>query len=154
MTEANIPGYNTSLFTLNGLKTKGRLVDIVDGDTVYIVLPFFNTYFKFNCRINGIDTCEKHGENKQLGINATNFSYMFFTGKKGLNRKQLKEELAENHVVIDVECFDFDKYGRLLINVMYNGVSYADEIIKNKLAYSYNGGKKLSLDEQRITCLT
>lgn len=146
-----IPGYNTPLFSLNWLKTKGRLVDIVDGDTVYIVLPLFNSHFKFNCRISSIDTCEKRGENKQLGIDATNFSYYFFTGKENLDRKNLKLELDTNPVIIDVECFTFDKYGRLLVNIYFNGLSIAEELVKHKLAYIYNGGHKLNNDEQRVT---
>jgi endonuclease YncB( thermonuclease family) len=139
-----IPGYITPIFSLEGLKTKGRLVDIVDGDTVYIVLPVFSTFFKFNCRIYGIDTPEKRGENKVLGFAATQFAYTFFTGKPGLDRKKLLLDLAENKVILDVECLGFDKYGRLLVNISYVGFSYANEIVRNNLAYSYTGGKKKS----------
>lgn len=146
----NIPGYNTPLFSLKGTKVIARVVDIVDGDTVYLVIPLFSTFFKFNCRIGGIDTCEKLGDNKQFGIHATHFSYEFFTGKKGLDRKGVRLELAEKPVLVDIECLEFDKYGRLLVNVWRDGVSLATELINNKLAYVYNGGKKLSAEEQRV----
>ena len=150
----DIPGYNTPMFSLHGLKTTARIVDIVDGDTVYLVIPLFNTFFKFNCRILGIDTCEKNGENKQLGILSTNFSYEFFTGQKGLSRKTVRFALCEQCVLVDIECYEFDKYGRLLVNIYFNGISFATELLNQRIAYVYNGGKKLTMDEQRVILTT
>ena len=88
-----IPGITTPKLTLNGYKGQARLVDIIDGDTVYLVIPFLDNYFKFNTRVSGIDTPEKHGKTKEIGEAATAFSCTFFTGLKNLSRADLKTYL-------------------------------------------------------------
>jgi len=59
---------HTPEFTLNGLNTKGRLVNIIDGDSVSIVLPVFNNFYKYNIRLSGIDTCEMRSKMKNVEI--------------------------------------------------------------------------------------
>ena len=59
-------GIKTPRFSLNNLKTYGRLVDIIDGDSLSIILPIYDNYFKFNVRLNGIDTSELHSDNSDL----------------------------------------------------------------------------------------
>ena len=46
--------------------------------------------------------------------------------------------------MIKIECFDFDKYGRLLVNVwnMVDEKSINDIMIEEGYAKSYDGGKK------------
>ena len=45
--------YKTPKFSLNGVKTYGRVVDVIDGDTLAIVIPIFeNKYFKLNYKPN------------------------------------------------------------------------------------------------------
>ena len=39
-------GIKTPRFSLNNLKTYGRLVDIIDGDSLSIILPIYDNYFK------------------------------------------------------------------------------------------------------------
>ena len=75
MNEYNFNNYdiNTSEFTLDGSFIPGRLVDIIDGDSLVIILPVFNSYYKYHVRINGIDTCEmksKNQDNKILALKA------------------------------------------------------------------------------------
>ena len=59
-------GIKTELFSLNGMKTYARLVDLYDGDTGKVVFKLFDRYYKFIVRINGIDTAELHSKNKLL----------------------------------------------------------------------------------------
>ena len=60
-------GKNTPEFTLTGLSTFVRVVNIYDGDTMSVIIPFnLNTYYKYNIRILGIDTAEIHNTNNIL----------------------------------------------------------------------------------------
>lgn len=139
------PGLDTPKLSLNGLNTKARLVDIVDGDTVYLVIPFENKFYKWNTRLSGLDTCEKNSKvnaNKELGYAATHFVTQFFTGKTNLTRKEIQKELNDNVVIVDVCCGAFDKYGRLLATIFYNDLSLSKELLDHKLAYEYHGGTK------------
>ena len=54
---------STPYFSLQDVNTYGRLVDIYDGDTVKVILPVMDRYFKFDVRLNGIDTCEIKSHN-------------------------------------------------------------------------------------------
>lgn len=147
--ETTIPGLETPQLTLKDFKTVARVVDIVDGDTIYVVFKVFDRFYKFNTRILGIDTCEKHGENMRFGLQAKEFSYEFFTGMSGLSRKQVKQILEKKESIVTLECDGFDKYGRLLANVFYKDRSIAEELKSHHLAYSYKGKKKLTMEEQR-----
>ena len=44
----------TPEFSLNGIICYGRLINIIDGDTIVAVLPFKNDFFKFHIRMDGI----------------------------------------------------------------------------------------------------
>ena len=42
-----------------------------------------------------------------------------------------------------VECHDFDKYGRLLIDIKDNlNIKISEWLIENNYAFAYDGGKK------------
>lgn len=151
-------GIKTPRFTLNGLETYGRLVDIIDGDSLSIILPIYNSYFKFNVRLNGIDTSELHSNNielKHFAENAKNELVKLVIDKKDLTKHKVQEVLENEIVVVLVKCLEFDKYGRLLadvycfnlINKKYD-ISLSKYLLDNHFAYEYNGGKKMSENEQ------
>jgi endonuclease YncB( thermonuclease family) len=55
--------------------------------------------------------------------------------------------------IVFIKCYEFDKYGRLLADVYinYNDInskSISEILLNENLAYKYDGGKKLSEDEQ------
>jgi endonuclease YncB( thermonuclease family) len=155
-------GLTTPFFTLNGQCSKGRLVDIVDGDSVYVILPVFNNYYKYSVRLNGIDTCEMKSKNEQLkkrAILARNTLLKLVDEKidvmSDITKVDVKNFLNENVIVVWVECLEFDKYGRLLANVYAlddndkkTGDSFSDHLLKKDLAYAYMGKTKLTEDEQ------
>ena len=129
---------STDFFSLNGTKCWGRVVDIYDGDTIKVVLPFDQrSFYKFNARLYGIDTPELKSDDekiKKLGLKA----------KERLAQLIGWEKEGTTVAVVWVECLEWDKYGRLLINIRENpgGESFGDTLIKEKLAYAYDGGKK------------
>ena len=43
--------------------------------------------------------------------------------------------------VVEVHCGDFDKYGRLLVELV-DTENISDWLIKNKYAFEYDGGTK------------
>jgi endonuclease YncB( thermonuclease family) len=179
---------STPHFSLNGMNTYGRLVDIYDGDTVRIILPLFESnYFKFDVRLNGIDTCEiksHNPENKEKALKARSrvcdmveeiygnyvnaklnkgtlpSNDVFVKGTLPSNdvfvkgtSKEIKDYLKSIVCIVFVKCYDFDKYGRLLADVYIdhesvNRKSISEILLSEKLAYPYNGGTKLTEEEQ------
>ena len=130
----------TSIFTLKGRKCWGRVVDVYDGDTIKIILPIFGEFFRFNARLDGIDTAEIKSADDEIKKLA----------KKA--KERLTELIAEKHNmegknlvwIVWVECLEWDKYGRLLVNIYKKpgGESLAKTLIKENLAYEYDGGRK------------
>jgi endonuclease YncB( thermonuclease family) len=150
---------NTSVFTLNGVKLKGRLVDIIDGDSLTIILPLFGSYYKYNVRIMGIDTCEiksKNDENKLLALEARCELLRLITNDpsyiSSLPKSEIRKILHTSLFIVDLECYDFDKYGRLLADIYFDNNGYIHSLSKHlldkKLAYVYTGHTKLSEQEQ------
>lgn len=151
--------YDTPYFSLNGINTFARVVNVIDGDTISLILPLFDKYFKFHVRINGIDTCEVHSDDKEIkdkGLKAK-YRVIELLSKKDIKdilcitRKQIIELFNNFVCVIWVECLEFDKYGRLLANVFINDKtkSIANILIDEKLAYKYDGSKKLTEEQQK-----
>lgn len=132
----------------------GKVVDVYDGDSIKLVLPFIikkeeSKYrlinkllkkkdiiklYKWNCRLSGIDTPEirtKNLKEKKLGLEVRNI---------------LRDKILNNTLI--VKCGTFDKYGRLLVTLfdtqenLQNNNSINQWLIDNKYANEYNGGKK------------
>ena len=90
-----------------------------------------NTLYKWNCRIARVDTPELRTRNikeKQFGYQVRDF---------------LREMILDK--IVKVRCLDFDKYGRLLIEIIgieEQEINISDWLISNNYAFEYNGGKK------------
>ena len=147
----------TPEFTLSGLNTTGRLVDIIDGDSVSIILPMFNNFYKYHIRLSGIDTCEMRSKNEKcinLAIKARDTLLELVTRSKTRSethsetRHEIRDILDRNVVIVFVKCLDFDKYGRLLANVFFDNENLSEYLLKHKLAYTYTGHTKLTEEEQ------
>ena len=146
-------GGSTPSLSINGLKCYGRLIDVYDGDTVKVILPTFNSYYKFTIRLNGIDTCEIKSKDKILqdnGIKARDRVLELLTNNKKNTKKDIKNLLESEVFLVWVECFDNDKYGRILANIYKDKnekKSISEILLEEKLAYTYEGKKKLSNDD-------
>ena len=104
---------------------------VYDGDTIKIVFPVNKEFFKFTCRLSGIDTPEmkSHDKNEK--------KYAQFVQKK-LSGRILNQ-------LVTVKCGKFDKYGRLLgtLYIKKNDlISVNQMMIDNKHGYPYHGGTK------------
>jgi endonuclease YncB( thermonuclease family) len=143
---------NTEVFSLNGLKTEARLVDVYDGDTITCIIKMFDGYFKFAIRLKGIDTNEmktKNPELKQLALQArkTFLTTVCNTFNLALecSRADIQHFLKEHVVLVKLHCYEFDKYGRVLADVYApnNALSLSETMIQAGLAYAYDGGTKI-----------
>lgn len=126
--------------TLNNEIKFGYVVDVYDGDTCKINMYFKDEIYRWNCRIMGIDTPELRTKNE----NEKECGYFV--------RDKLREKIL-NKIVI-VKCLNFDKYGRLLVNIyeydnnidsinnINNLSSINDWLISNNYALPYDGGTK------------
>ena len=132
-------------FTLKGLKVPGQVVSVYDGDSCKIVMdvPFIKGYFKWTCRINGIDTPELRCKDEKEK------TYGKFV------RDRLREMILDK--TLTVTCGDFDKYGRLLVNLTITRLYSLEQppdvidiskyLISKGYAFEYNGGTKKSWSE-------
>jgi len=165
-TQLHLYNNETPFFSLKGIKTFARVVNVVDGDTLTLIIPIFNEYFKFYTRISGIDTCEIHSrneENKEKGLKAKYRVIELICKNKKISdilcitKKQIIELFDKDIYIVWIECDNFDKYGRLLANIYLDKDLDLDKNDKNnigcilldeKLAYKYEGSTKLTEDEQ------
>jgi endonuclease YncB( thermonuclease family) len=118
----------TPKFSLNTHEYHAKVISVYDGDTITVVFKFAGTFYKWNCRLNGIDTPEMKSKNaaeKQQAIKARDF---------------LREQILGK--IVEITCQDFDKYGRLLVVVNYNNININDLMITEGFAKSYAGGTK------------
>lgn len=127
-------------FSLKGNIFYGLPCNIYDGDTFSVIFEYKGDLIKYRCRCNGYDTAEmkpslnnpNRDHEKELAIKA---------------RERLIELLNKHQTkLIKIECLDFDKYGRLLIN-FWNNVdekSINEIMINEGYGKPYDGGKKNS----------
>jgi len=142
---------NTQSFSLQNLECYCRVVKIYDGDTITVIIPIFNNFYKFSVRLKNIDTCEmksKNQTNKTIADNARKRLFELVTSQK---LDDCDKFLSENVNLVYIKCGDFDKYGRLLGDIYKNKdetKSFSEILMEEKLAYSYDGKKKLTEEEQ------
>ena len=155
MTDWDKYNYNTTkTFSLKNTECYARVVQIYDGDTITAVIPLFDNFYKFSIRLNGIDTCEIKSANKtnrDMSVTARNRLAQLITDSKYQESMDMKKYFLENVFLVYLICDDFDKYGRVLATVSKNKddiVSFSDILINEKLAYAYDGKKKLTEEEQ------
>ena len=156
---------NTKMFSLLGEKMYGRVVDIHDGDTITVILNLFGSFFKFKVRLAEIDTCEitsKVEQNKSLAIQAKVRLISLICNRDISNcmlltdKKALISFLEENNHCVWLQCLQFDKFGRLLANIYCDhssNESFSEILIKENLAYKYEGKTKLT-ESQQVELLT
>jgi endonuclease YncB( thermonuclease family) len=158
----NCTNDNTPEFSLCGLTLEGRVLSCYDADTCKIALPLQNTFYKFTCRLNGIDTPEmkprKDKPNREQEIvwakKARSELLRLMcddTLNSNFDNLDIKKEeviniLSKNKKLIKVKCLEWDKYGRLLVE-LYNKddtKTFNDILVEKNLAVKYDGGTKVA----------
>ena len=125
----NITDYsNIKKFSLNSYICDAKIIKVYDGDTVTAIFEYKNELYKWSCRLLGIDTPEiksKNENEKNLAIIA---------------RDALNNKIANK--VVKLHCFDFDKYGRILVEIYLDDLHINQWLIDEKYANKYDGGTK------------
>lgn len=125
---------NIKVFSLEGLKINGLVCSVYDGDTITCIFSFPGTdiKYKWKCRLDRIDTPEiktKDDLEKLNGIKVRDI----------LRSKILNKD-------VELLCGKMDKYGRVLVDILYEGVNINDWLIENNYANKYDGGTKTLWD--------
>lgn len=141
--------YDASKFSLQGTHT-ARVVSIHDGDTITCIIPFETSFYKFSIRLAGIDTAEMTSKNnlmkaKALLARGRLFQLITDTNVDTLEwkKRDFDDYFAKHYTTVILECTEMDKYGRVLANIS----NFADVLVQEKLAYRYDGRKKLTEQE-------
>lgn len=116
------------MFSLNGYLTEAKVVKVYDGDTVHVVFKYFEKYYRWIGRIAHVDTPELRTKNLE-------------EKKKGYEVRDKLRELIFGKVV-QLHCHEFDKYGRLLIDIQIDDIKVDEWLITNGYAKKYEGGTK------------
>ncbi len=139
---------DVDLFTFQGLKSKAKVVKILDGDTVHVLIEYNNKIIRLVCRLFGIDTPEmsktpesaKRARNRLLQLCTNcNIDLNDMTDSKVLNNNIINA----NTLLIDIEFMGKEKYGRELVKLYISNQCINDILIKESYAYEYTGGKKM-----------
>jgi len=132
------------IFSLKGIRTKGKIIKNYDGDTADCVLIYRNDLYRFKVRFYGYDSPEI-----KPSLNIENRDDIIKKAKDAkfrLWQLTTKTDEYNNHKnIINIECGDFDKYGRLLITAFEDddfSKSINMRMIDEGYGYSYLGGKK------------
>jgi endonuclease YncB( thermonuclease family) len=152
---------DTPEFSLCGMTLPGKVVECYDADTCKIALPLQNTFYKFTCRLNGIDTPEmkplktkpnrdneilwaKKARAELLKMICDNSMSSNFDNLD-IKKEEVIKLLQTNKKLVTVHCNSWDKYGRLLVE-LYNDEtdtkSFNAILVEKELAVNYDGGKK------------
>jgi endonuclease YncB( thermonuclease family) len=119
------PEYGTAIVS--------KVISVYDGDTFRVDIDSLPPIVGKNIpiRLNGVDTPEIQGKcqhEKDLALKARDF-----VRNKLANAKEIKLTKIQR-----------GKYFRVIADVIIDGVSLEQELLENKLAYKYTGGKKSS----------
>ena len=114
---------------------------VVDGDTIDVILDLgFDIRFKSRVRLYGIDTPESRTRDKDEKV-------------RGKMAAAFLKEAVDNgaKVVIETKLKDSrGKYGRVLGNVVVDGVNINEALIKNFLAVAYFGQSKDEVEAEHL----
>ena len=116
-------------YTLEGRSVLGRVLRVIDGDSMHVSMPIDGHIWSFPCCIQNIDCPEIRTRNlneKELGFKA----------------KDHVLNLVQDNIIC-LKLGEFDKFGRLLVDIhTSSGVNVAESLIENGLGREYHGGKR------------
>jgi len=142
------------IFSLNGHISPAKLLSNYDGDTGDILFTYNFTIMRMKARFFGYDTAEI-----KPSLNDPN------RDEKKKKAKEAKERLwnlctnnNDNQRLINIKCYDFDKYGRILIVAVNKEIDISNmndkelfdisinkQMITEGHGYEYYGGTKMQV---------
>lgn len=140
----NCTEHNTPFVSFEGLRTKVKVLRVVDGDTVDIAMAneYFKKIYKYRVRLYGIDTPEKkpskQNANREQEIAAAHRA-----------TQAIIDKLKENRNLVTILFHKQDKYGRQLGTLYGEHDENINEwMIQQGYAVSYDGKKKPAYSEK------
>ena len=111
-------------------------MSVYDGDTFTACFKYRGQIIKYRFRTFGYDSPEmkplKSKPNREEE-----------KAKAVIARDKFKEIIKfETNELVELEMLGFDKYGRILVNVIKDGINVNEWMIKNNHGYPYFGGAK------------
>jgi endonuclease YncB( thermonuclease family) len=148
------------IFNFDGQTFDGRVVDVIDGDTIVVIMNTTGAVFnKYHIRLVDIDVCELHSNLQVQSKRIRSIVLEFLmnktpsgTSEEKQERQQIREALVQTPCIVKVMCRRFDKYGRILAEVKRNfdGESVGEYLLSKGLAKPYSGGTKPSHSKENI----
>lgn len=149
--QSNIDSIN--LFSLDGIITWAKLVDIYDGDTCTMNIIFHDDLIQMKCRMVGYDspemkplkTVKDRDQIKEKAIEAKNKLISYLCNDA---------DVSKNTKLVLIKAGEFDKYGRLLVTAYHSDIEQSElkdftfeesvnhQMIGGGYGYAYDGGKK------------
>lgn len=129
---------NTKKFTFANKVFTGKVIKVYDGDTITVALYVFGGFYKFSVRMDGYDTPEikpKKGTTEEKAVEK----------KWGIRARDFLAGMVMNKIVT-LNCKDYDKYGRILGEVLLGGKNINYIMIKDGYSRLYDGGHKDTWD--------
>ncbi len=119
---------NTKPFSFNGNQFLARIIDVYDGDSITALIYFNKEFVTIKCRLYGIDTAEirTKDENEK---------------KFAIETKHYLENIILNEI-ININCYTFDNFGRVLVDIIKDGQNINDLLVNKGYAYRYDGKTK------------
>ena len=128
-------------FSLKGKILKSKIVRVYDGDTFWACFFLDNKIVKYNCRCLGYDSPEMRPKNK--------------SDDEKIKEKEAAQKAKDHFIklcesreeLVTLKCENFDKYGRLLVEVYGDDkiVSVNQKMINDGHGYEYDGGTKKNI---------
>tara|TARA_R110000851_G_scaffold75529_2_gene166472 strand:- start:31 stop:453 length:423 start_codon:yes stop_codon:yes gene_type:complete len=114
---------------------------VVDGDTIDVILDLgFDILYRSRVRLYGIDTPESRTRDKDEKV-------------RGKLASAFLQEAIDNgsKVIIETKLKDSKgKFGRVLGNVIVDGININQQMIDNYLAVAYFGQSKTDIEEEHL----
>lgn len=144
--------FDAPKFSLSGTRTV-RVVSLHDGDTFTAIFRFEEeAFYKFSVRLARIDTPEMTSKDpvvKSRAFLSRNRLFELMTRRFAetieWRKKDFDEYFRQNPTFLTINCSDeMDKYGRVLCDAG----DFAETLVREKHAYWYDGGKKLTEEDE------
>lgn len=131
----NIKLKDTRQFSFEGIKTKAKVVDIYDGDTIRIAFYYKEEIVQLSCRMSGYDSPE-------IKISKNNPDRLKFKEMGIKARDKLKCFLQNDVDLVTIHLGKNDMYGRPLVDVYVNNEHINSKMISERYGKPYDGGTK------------
>jgi endonuclease YncB( thermonuclease family) len=131
-------------FGLEGLHMRdARVVKVNDGDTITVVhhMGTFRDLRRANIRILDVDAPEMRLLSRHRANEAREHLLRVIKAPVDPADKYAPEFFEANEVLVDVHCGRFDCFGRILGDILVDGVSIKDSLLRNPLFKRYTKKK-------------